>query len=76
MKSAVIADLVVADSQLLAHFEISDYNGLTVKFAENKPLVLIAVKNFNPHPFIFAGMFVSKFDFNMIAAVIWFGLLK
>jgi hypothetical protein len=64
----MIPDVVIADSQFLSHFEISDHNGLTIKRAKNKSPLVVSIGNFHPHSFVLTGLFIGKFDFrNQVA---------
>lgn len=67
----MVADLLVADCELLPAFHIGRYNRLGIQLAKDEPLLIVAVVNEEPHPFLFCGLLVEDFDFDVIALLVF-----
>ncbi len=62
----MIADLVVADRQLLSESHVCIHNGFIIQFAEHKPLFVVAVVHQHPHPFAGAELVVAHLNLDVI----------
>ena len=71
IKLLVVADLFVTDGELLTAFHISGYDRLGIEFAKDEALLVVAVVNEQPHPFLLCGLLVDDFDFDVVALLVF-----
>jgi len=70
-KLPTFANFIVTDCQLLSEFKLRRDNWLAVECSKDESVFIVAMIYLDPHPLRFAGAFIRKLDFYVIAWLIF-----